>query len=157
MLSLVGPATAASTPVAPSQGDRYSPSTAPGLDASLRLQDANETNKTIQRLRDRITGLEEKNSRLKTKVVSKNGEIQKLKFRLNQSEKETGFSTGQAERMKELGAWDPETNAPALIITRDLGFGPIVYQYVGPGNGGHSFNGQRAWKEVAEQIGRAHV
>jgi len=52
--------------------------------------------------------------------------------------------------MKELGAWNPYENEPALIISLDRGFGPVVYQYVGPGNGGHSFNGQNAWTEVAK-------
>lgn len=103
-----------------------------------------------QRLRDRISDLKDKNSRLKTKIVELEGTIQKLEFRLNQSKKDTGFSVDQAKRMKEMGAWNPHENHPAMLIVLDHGFGPVVYQYVGPGNGDESFNGMDAWTEVAK-------
>lgn len=111
---------------------------------------AQEWKRKAQNRQDRIDELKDKNAELKTKVVSLNGKVEKLQFRLNQSKKSTGVSSAMAQRMKEMGAWDPQEKKPALIIVRDEGFGPVVYQYVGPGNGNTGFNGQNAWKEVAE-------
>lgn len=149
-LVLVGALTGGTAVAEPTTGDRYSVGGGDVWNAAEELQSNNETNETIEKQRQKIKELQNENSRLKTKIVAKNGEIQKLEFRLNQSEKQTGFSVGQSERMREMGAWDPEEKEPALVIVRDHGFGPVVYQYVGPNNGQHSFNGQSAWVEVAK-------
>lgn len=109
-----------------------------------------ENNTTVERLRSQVKDLRNENSQLKTKVVSLNGQVQKLQFRQNQSNKETGFSPEMAQRLREMGAWDSEKKVPALVIVRDQGFGPVVYQFVGPGNGDVGFNGQDAWIEVAK-------
>lgn len=113
---------------------------------------AQEWKQKAQNRQDKIDELKNKNSELNTKVVSLNGKIEKLQFRLNQSEKSTGVSSSMAQRMKEMGAWDPQDKEPALIIVRDEGFGPVVYQYVGPGSkkADTGFNGQNAWTEVAQ-------
>lgn len=112
------------------------------------------TNATIETLCDRVealenetAALEERNSELRTDKAALEGELQELEYQLNNTD---GFSSEMTNRMKEIGAWDPYADSPALILTRETGFFPIIYQYVGPGNGEHSFNGMNAWERVAE-------
>lgn len=111
-------------------------------------------NETVQNLREklqnrsqRIDELEQQKSDLQTKVVSLNSQIQKLEFRNEQAKKNTGFTTREAQELKSMGAWNPYDDEPAFLIFVASENGGL-YQYVGPGNGEHSFNGMGAWTRV---------
>lgn len=123
------------------------------------VNNTTSVNETVQQLRqelqnrsERIDELENRKAELETKVVSQNSRIQKLEFKLEQSRKNTGFSPSEAQKLRSIGAWDPYDDEPALVIAVDRGFGPVVYQYLGPGNGKgkDSFHGQGAWVEIAK-------
>lgn len=111
-------------------------------------------NSTAAELRERLDDLRQdnrrlknKNAELKTRVVSLKGRKEKLEDRLSQSNKQTNFAGAETQRLKEMGAWDPYKNEPAFLIWVESEEGGL-YQYVGPGNGEHSFNGMNAWTQV---------
>lgn len=105
------------------------------------------TNETVSQLRERVQTLESENAELKAEVVSKNGRIQKLEFQLQQSKQSNEFTGRDATQLKDIGAWDPHNDRPAFLIWIESEDGGL-YQFVGPGNGAHSFNGMRAWSRV---------
>ncbi|QCC60250.1 bZIP transcription factor [Natrinema thermotolerans] len=114
-------------------------------------------NATVDDLCDRVESLEETNDELSDENVELEREVAELETELNDSR---GFPPAMKEEMKAMGAWNPYEDEPATIIVRETGFFPMVYQYVGPGNGdangiggentGGNFNGMNAWKRVAE-------
>jgi hypothetical protein len=111
-------------------------------------------NSTVEDLRERLqqknATIDEKNqaiSDLETQVVEKNARIQELEFQLEQANTTDGFTAREAESLKEVGAWNEETNQPAFMLWVDSEDGGL-YVFVGPGNGHHSLNGMTAWQKV---------
>lgn len=110
-------------------------------------QELQAANETIDQLRQDRQRLRNEKSDIQTQLVSKNGRIQKLEFQLNQSNQQSGFSGAKSSQLKQLGAWDPYKNQPAFLVWVESEDGGL-YQFVGPGNGQHSFNGMNAWTRV---------
>jgi cell division protein FtsB len=116
----------------------------PGVGAA---QCESPTNGTVSEVCSQVDELEQENADLRAENTNLESEIEELEFEVEQGGE---FPAPMAQRMNQTGAVDPQTGEPALVVIRETRFFPIVYQYVGPENGQHSFNGRNAWIRVAE-------
>lgn len=114
---------------------------------SNSTQNAMANNSTVQDFRESLDEKNQKIADLETQVVQKNSRIQRLEFQLEESNTRNGFSQREVESLRELGAWNSDTNQTAFMMWVDSESGGL-YVFVGPGNGGHSFNGMNAWTRV---------